>query len=138
MPELVLVTGACGFIGLHIVKRLLTEGYRVRGTVRSLENEELPHLEALKNDLPEASLEVVEAELTDAECWKKVVADCDYVLHVACPFPIEDPTDADELLKPSVDGTLNVLKACGSGVKRVVLTGSYKSLSCGYLFFRRS
>ena len=49
-----------------------------------------------------------------------------YVIHVASPFPLTIPSDPDELIKPAVDGTLNVLKACTEvgGVKRVVLTSS--------------
>jgi dihydroflavonol-4-reductase len=48
-----------------------------------------------------------------------------YVMHTASPFPPSTPKDENELIKPAVNGTLFVLKACvapGNNVKRVVLT----------------
>ena len=66
----VLVTGASGYIASHIVKQLQEEGYRVRGTVRSLENE--TKVKPLQELVPEAEhkLELVEADLTNEECWE--------------------------------------------------------------------
>lgn len=54
------------------------------------------------------------------------VKDCDYVIHVASPFPNATPKTEDEIIKPAVEGTTNVLEACvkSSTVKRVVLTSS--------------
>ena len=55
------------------------------------------------------------------------VKDCTYVIHVASPFPAENPRDEMEVIGPAVDGTKNVLEACAKtkgGVKRVVLTSS--------------
>ena len=60
------------------------------------------------------------------------VKDCDAVLHLASPFPTENPKDESVLIIPAVEGTQNVLKACAlsSTVKRVVLTSSVASI-CG-------
>jgi len=133
---LVLVTGSSGYVAAHCIKQLLEEGnYRVRGTVRRLKNEEV--CEALKALGPNARfpLELVEADLLDEESWKKAVEGCSYVLHIASPFPLEAPKNVDELLKPAIDGTLNVLKACKEmgGIKRVVLTSSVASIWVGNL-----
>src|SRR5207302_4823624 len=58
---------------------------------------------------------------------------CDYVVHVASPFPNETPKSEDELIRPAVDGTLRVLRAAsGAGVKRVVLTSSIAAVSSGH------
>lgn len=64
-----LVTGAGGFIASHIIKQLQEEGYKVRGTLRSLDEEKVKRLQEL---CPEAAhkLELVEADLTKAESWE--------------------------------------------------------------------
>ena len=123
----VLVTGASGFIATHLIKQLQTLGkYSVRGTVRSLKNEE--KVKELKGLVPDAAypLELVEADLTKEEGWKEVVQGCTYVYHLASPFPLSNPRNEDDLIVPAVNGTLNVLKACAEAgtVKRVVVTSS--------------
>ena len=67
----VLVTGASGFIATHVVKQLQAAGYKVRGTVRSLKNEE--RVAPLRNLCPGAKypVELVEADLLNADCWAK-------------------------------------------------------------------
>jgi dihydroflavonol-4-reductase len=121
----VLVTGASGFIGLHCVRHLLEDGYRVRGTLRT------PSREARLRDALGAHvdsgdrLEFAAADLTRDEGWAEAVRGCTYVLHVASPFPLEIPKHEDELIVPARDGTLRVLQACTeAGVERVVLTSS--------------
>ena len=48
-----------------------------------------------------------------------------FVLHVASPFPIEVPKNENDIIKPAVQGTINVLRAAlKNNVKRVVLTSS--------------
>ena len=129
---LVLITGASGFIATHLVQQLLSKGQvRVRGTVRSLSNEK--KVQPLYNLVPDAKypLELVEADLNNEDSWKEAVKDCSYVYHVASPFPLLVPTDENEVIKPAVDGTLNVLKAivASGGVKRVVLTSSIAAVT---------
>ncbi|XP_042209020.1 phenylacetaldehyde reductase-like isoform X1 [Homarus americanus] len=131
----VLVTGVSGYLGSHVAKLLLEEGYKVRGTVRSLENE--AKLEPLKNLVPDAKfpLELVAADLTKDEGWDKAVEGCSGIMHVASPFP--DVTNKvvaeEELIGPAKDGSLRLLKAAAAHantVKRVVLTSSFASV-CG-------
>ncbi len=82
-PALVLVTGASGFIAGHCVAALLADGYRVRGTVRSLANRaKVRHLDAVGR-AHDDRLELVEADLTSDAGWDRAVAGCSYVLHVA-------------------------------------------------------
>lgn len=135
--QLILVTGASGFVASHIIKSLLELGAKVRGTVRSLENEE--KVGFLRNlvENPKHKLELVEADLLKEETWKNAVKGCKYVLHVASPFPMAIPNSPDELIKPAVDGTLNVLKACQEekSVKRVVVTSSLVAVYEPYLPF---
>ena len=63
----------------------------------------------------------------------RAVKDCTYVIHVASPFPAQNPKDEMEVIGPAVDGTKSVLEACAKtkgGVKRVVLTSSCASIYC--------
>lgn len=130
--DLILVTGASGYIATHIVKQLLELGFRVKGTVRSLEDQTkvLPLKTFVKN--PKHELELCEADLLNDDCWLSVVKDCTYVLHTASPFPNKAPKDENEIINPAVNGTLSVLKACmqpGSKVKKVVLTSSVAAVA---------
>lgn len=85
--EIVLVTGASGYIAIHIVKLLLESGYKVRGTVRSLKDEKKvsPLRKLVAN--PKHELELVEADLLNEQSWLNAVKGCTYVLHIASPFP---------------------------------------------------
>ena len=131
---LVLVSGATGYIATHTIQQLLVSGkYRVRGTVRSLKNEE--KVKPLQELVPDAKypLELCEADLQDEDSWIPAIKGCKYVLHIASPFPGAIPRNPDEVIRPAVDGTLNVLSACADSgtVNRVVLTSSIAAISCG-------
>ena len=131
---LVLVTGATGYIATHVVQQLLLSGnYRVRGTIRSLKNE--AKVKELKGLVPDAKypLDLCEADLVNKESWLPAVQGCKYVFHIASPFPSSAPKHPDDVIRPAVDGTVNVLTACAEtgSVKKVVLTSSIGAISCG-------
>jgi nucleoside-diphosphate-sugar epimerase len=130
--DLILVTGASGYIATHIVKQLLENGYRVRGTVRSLKDEKkVAPLKRLASNA-KFELDLCEADLNDEKSWLNAVKNCTYVLHTASPFPNLIPNDENEIITPAVNGTLFVLRACvqeGSKVKRVVLTSSVAAVN---------
>lgn len=125
----VLVTGASGFIAIHCVQQLLDQGYKVRGTVRSLSNEnKVKPLKLLRHS---ENLELVETNLLEDDGWDKAVEGCTYVLHIASPFPI---VSDESTIRTAVDGTLRVLKAAAKEptVKKVVLTSSCVAISDGH------
>lgn len=128
--RLVLVTGASGFIAGHIIQQLQLAGYRVRGTVRSIENQ--AKVGPLKTLVHEAKhpLELVEANLNSDKGWDQAVSGCWAVIHVASALPsLTEHQSEDYFVVPAVQGTLRVLQAAArEGVKRVIITGSFSSV----------
>lgn len=125
MSDLVLVTGASGYVASHVITELLARGYRVRGTVRSV-----ARAQAVAEILP--GVELVEADLSADAGWAAAVEGCRYVVHTASPFPAGVPRHEDELIRPAVDGTLRVLRAAAEhGVQRVVITSSIAAVQGG-------
>lgn len=123
--ETVLVTGGSGFLAGWCIVALIERGYRVRTTVRNPARERQVHATVASQVDPAHRLTVHQADLTSDEHWDNVIEGCDYVLHVASPFPAKQPKDPDDLIVPAREGTLRVLgKALDHGVKRVVVTSS--------------
>jgi dihydroflavonol-4-reductase len=129
-PSPVLVTGASGFIASRIVEQLLAKGYRVRGTVRSLEKErELAPLRALPGAADR--FELVEADLLTAGAFDRAAAGCEYVMHTASPYALDAKDPQRDLVEPAVTGTRNLLSACerSGTIRRVVLTSSMAAIT---------
>ena len=131
----VLVTGGSGFIASHCILQLLAAGHHVRTTVRNLARE-ADVLALLKQGGvadPDDRLQFFAADLEADTGWAEAVSGCDYVLHVASPFPTKVPKHEDELIIPAREGTLRVLRAArDAGVKRVVQTSSFAAVGYGH------
>ena len=130
----VLVTGGSGFIGSHAVLQLLQSGHDVRTTVRSLSSEGKVRALLKAGGVESAErLSFVAADLEQDAAWSEAVEDCEYVLHIASPFPATVPRHEDELIVPARDGALRVLRAArDAGVRRVVLTSSFAAVGYGH------
>jgi len=129
----VLVTGGSGFIGGHCVAKLLAAGYEVRATLRD-PGREADVRAALRTAAvdPGDRLSFARADLELDAGWAAAAAGCEYVLHVASPFPAVQPSHEDELIVPAREGTLRVMRAAlGAGVKRIVLTSSFAAIGYG-------
>lgn len=121
----VLVTGISGFIAGHIMIELLSRGYVVRGTVRSMAKADGLREICREHGHSTADLEFAVADLESDEGWKEAMADCDAVIHTASPFPMEEPDDKMGLVPSARGGTLRVLNfARQAGIEKVVLTSS--------------
>src|SRR5450631_1143448 len=129
----ILVTGGSGFIGSYCILQLLAAGHQVRTTVRSLKRgQEVLTLLQAGGAEPGDRLSIVTADLESDAGWPDAVAGCEYVLHVASPFPVGVPEDEHELIVPAREGALRVLRASrDAGVKRVVLTSSFAAVGYG-------
>jgi nucleoside-diphosphate-sugar epimerase len=131
--SVVLVTGGSGFIGIHTILQLLAAGHQVRTTVRSLKREADVRV-MLKAGGADAGgrLSCFAADLEQDAGWREAVSGCDYVLHMASPFPSYAPKHEDELIIPAREGALRVLRAArDTGVRRVVLTSSFAAIGYG-------
>lgn len=126
MPsEKVLVTGASGFIAKHCIAELLRRNYEVQATVRDLSRADDARRGIEQVGGASDRVTFVAADLMNDAGWDEAMQDCTYVLHVASPFPLENPGHEDEVIRPARDGAVRVLGAARrAGVKRVVLTSS--------------
>lgn len=116
----VIVTGAAGFIGANVARRLLHDG--LEPILLTLPSSDPWRLAELNGDA-----RLVPVDLADGEAVTRVVADIrpDWVLHLAAHGGYSWQTDAEAILRANVVGTANVLAACRrSGVETFVNTGS--------------
>ncbi len=129
MSEQVLITGISGFIAKHIALNLLKKGYSVRGTLRTPARAEQIRQTLQENGADISGLSFVEANLNSDSGWTEAASGCAYVLHVASPFPIEQPRDREALVPQARQGALRVLEAARAAeVKRIVFTSSMSAM----------
>src|SRR5579862_5890813 len=130
----VLVTGGSGFIGSHTILQLLAAGHQVRTTVRNLQREDDVRAMLRRGGVARVErLSFIAADLEKDAGWRDAADGCEYVLHVASPFPQTVPKHEDELIVPAREGALRVLRAArDAGVRRVVLTSSFAAIGYGH------
>ncbi len=123
--ENVFVSGGSGFISLHLISKLIQEGYKVRTSLRSLDRKQ-EVIDAVEKEVStEGMLEFCELDLLKDEGWDEAVAGCDYVQHIASPIPTTNSDDYDIVVKPAVNGIKRCLNAAlKNNVKRFVMTSS--------------
>jgi dihydroflavonol-4-reductase len=128
----VLITGISGFIAKHCAIELLRHGYSVRGTVRSASKAEEVKT-TLSKHCDIARLEFIQADLMSEAAWANAMQGLHGVLHIASPFPLNEPKDPQELIRPAVEGTLRVLRAAiDAKVPRFVQTSSTVAVAFGH------
>ncbi len=114
-----LVTGATGFLGSELARRLVRGGAEVRCLVRAT---------SPRDNLEGLDVELVEGDLRDRASIDRAVRGCDRVFHCAADYRLFARRPA-ELYASNVDGTENVLAAsAGASVERVVYTSTVGAL----------
>ena len=122
LPREILVTGATGFVGHHVAKKLIERGCEIK--VLSRPNSRRDNLDAL----PRGRYEVVEGDLTDAESLKSAMCGVRTLYHVAADYRLWS-RDPKQLYRANVEGTRTLLQiATDSGVERVVYTSTVGAL----------
>jgi len=128
--DLVLLSGASGFLAVHVAKELVAQGLKVRGTVRSKAKGDY-----VKKVVGDNFDYVIVEDIGTDNAFDKAVEGVQGVAHTASPFHFNaggEKGDPDEILiKPAVNGTTNILKAAkshGKDVKRVVITSSFAAV----------
>jgi nucleoside-diphosphate-sugar epimerase len=133
--DLVLVTGASGFVGKWCVVKLLQRGYRVRGTVRTAEKAAQVRDTVTREvgiDVAKR-LEFALCDLLKDDGWAAAMLDVTVVMHVATAIRADEPRDQNLVIRPAVEGTARVLRfAHAAGIKRFILTSSIATVGYGH------
>jgi len=121
----IVVTGAGGFIGSHLVERLVKEGASVKAFVHYNSRSDWGNIEYLDDEILE-KVEVTAGDLTDPFCVEKTLEGSEIVFHlgalIAIPYSYVAPW---QFAHTNVQGTVNVLEACRKHrVERIVHTST--------------
>jgi len=121
----ILVTGAGGFIGSHLVERLVDEGCKVRALVHYNSSGKWGNIEILPDQVKK-EIEIFPGDITDPFSVKKAVEGCEIVFHLAALIAIPYSYNAPHsYVATNVTGTLNVMEASRQcGVEKVVHTST--------------
>jgi len=115
----VLVTGATGFVGGNLARKLWEQGHEVMALVRP---------GSIRAAMEGTGIQSVTGDILDRDSVDRAVQGCEGVFHCAAAYTFWSP-DPDAIYRTNVDGTVNVLKAAlQAGVSRVVYTSTVSTI----------
>lgn len=122
-----MLTGASGFLGIHVLRRLLDAGHQVRACVRTPAKLR-EHLPMVDVDPDDPRIAVVTGDMTDGAAVRKAVNGCDQAIHAAATFSYRR-RDAERMLHENTAGTTTVLDAAiETGCSGIVHVSSIAAL----------
>lgn len=133
--DLIVVTGATGFIGKHVIAMLLNAGHQVRGTLRNMSKAEgvLQTINSMVGDQLADNFSLCECDLLSDEGWADAMDGADAVMHIATYVPAREPKNPQTVIRPALEGTERVMGfAAHAGIKRVVMTSSIAAIGYGH------
>lgn len=122
----VMLTGATGYVGGHIAKKLMENGHTVHAPIRNPENKEkTKYLDKIAKS-SKGDIRYFKADLLQSGSYKEAMQGCELVIHTASPFITSTKNPQKDLVDPALKGTENVMQTVRDTetVKRVVLTSS--------------
>jgi dihydroflavonol-4-reductase len=117
--DCVFITGATGFVGSAVARKLVAGGFGVRALVR-------PH--SPRTNLDGLQIDIVEGDMRDPDAVLKAAKDARYVFHLAADYRLWAP-DPDEIMQANLEGTRVVMEAARTvQPERIVYTSSVATL----------
>ena len=126
------IIGGAGFIGSHITKKFLAEGFKVRVSSTDITNEaKYRHLKSFPNA---SNLEIFSLNVENKDQLKLFLQDCQIVIHGGTPFKLDVQNPETELFRPTVQGTKNFLELAQqtSTVEKVVFLASIAAYNSNF------
>ncbi|OGE47017.1 hypothetical protein PENARI_c075G08836 [Penicillium arizonense] len=131
LDQLILVTGASGFVATHIIDVFLRSGFLIRGTVRSYDKAEKVS-QAFPEYVRDGRLTfTIVRDISSFNAFDEAVKDVTGIIHTATPFQMQVENNERDLLIPAIEGTKNILRSINENVpnlRRLVLISSFASI----------
>ncbi|NEN22163.1 NAD-dependent epimerase/dehydratase family protein [Cryomorpha ignava] len=126
------IIGGSGFIGSHVTKKFLEEGYKVKVSATDLSNtEKYGHLKNLPNA---ENLEILSLKVENSEELKNFIDGCTILVHGGTPFQLDFKDAKTELFDPTIEGTKNLLRIINEtmGIEKVVFVASVAAFNTNF------
>lgn len=126
------IIGGSGYIGSHVTKKFLEEGYKVK--VSSTDIDDKGKYEHLLNFPESGNLEISPLDIEDKKSVEQFTEDCEILIHGGTPFRLEVEDPEKNMFNPTVKGTENFLEVVSknSSVKKVVFIASVAAINAAF------